>query len=267
MKELVNRIPIELTQLLNTYSKDLSDKRKYIGMIASEFRVQYKNSEYDGIRIRYNKKGTSFFFEIEYLLKVDLISWKFYPESKNSTKEKIYDRTIFEPVLKNNSLLSHLRLWKNNISEIDSLENPLDYFSVDNFIKYCAGEFIEEFDIHEQDEMLPLSHSNQKKVIYLINKQTEFLEIEISEISDSSSEKYNDLLISKKILVEIQENISRMTIAEIKRNWAFSLGAIRKWCESQYIKVLMADKSSNYELSRSLGSFIGGIFGIPKLES
>ena len=267
MKDLVNRIPIELTQLLNTFNKDLSEKRKAVEMTASEFRVRYNNSDYDGIRLRYSIKGTLFFFEIEYLLKGDLINWKFYPESKNSTREKKYDRTAISSVLKSNSLLSHLRLWKNNISEIEQLENPLDFFSVDSFIKFYAGEFIEEFEVDEQDEMFPLAKPKRDKVISLINIQTEFLESEISEISDVSSEKYNDLLLSKNILVEIQENISRMTVAEIKKNWAFSLGAIRKWCENKYIKFLMADKNSKYELSRSLGSFIGGIFGIPRLDS
>jgi hypothetical protein len=265
MKDLANRIPIELTQLLNNFNKELSEKRKSVEMAASEFRVRHNSADYDGIRLRYSLKGTLFFFEIEYLLKGDLINWKFYPESKNSTKEKKYDRTVISSVLKSNSLLGHLRLWKNNISEIEQLENPLDYFSVDSFIKFYAGEFIEEFDIGEQDEMLPLPQSKRDMVISLINIQAEFLGSEISEIDDKSSEKYNDLVVSKNILVEIQENISRMTVAEIKRNWAISLGAIRKWCENKYVEFLMADKNTKYELSRSLGSFIGGLFGIPRL--
>jgi len=266
MKDLVNKIPIELTQLLNSFNQDLSDKKKIIKMTASEFRVRYNNSEYDGIKILYKLIDTSFFIELDYLLKGDVISWRFYPQAKNSTKEKKIDWRSLETVLKGNILLNQLRTWKNIIAEIESLENPLEFFAIDDFIKFYAGEFIDEIVINEQDEKLPLSSSNKEKVINLIAKQSEFLEIEISEIEDSSSEKYNDLLISQKILGEIQENISRKTVAEIKRNWSISLGAIRKWCEDKYLKFLAADKSSNYELSRSLGSFIGGLFGFPRLD-
>lgn len=267
MKDLTYRIPIKLTKLLNSFNDDLLNRRNAIEMNATEFSVRLNGSDYDGIRIRYNHKFTTFYFELEYLLFADLISWKYFPRAANSTRVAKNERTSLESVLRNNKLLTHLRKWKNNLVEIESLENPLGFFITDDFIKFYAGEFIEEIVVHEQDEKLPLSYSNREKVIYFITKQIEFLKTEISEIKDLSSEKYNDLIVSQKILNEIQENISRMTVADIKRNWSISLGAIRKWCENQFINFLDADRNSKYDISRSLGSFVGGLFGIPKLDS
>lgn len=266
MIDLVNIIPIEYTILLNAFNKELNDKRHAVEMSASNFRVRLNNFEYEGIKIRYSQKNTTFFFEIDYLLKGDFINWKFYPFAKNSTKEKITERIILDNAIKKNELLSDLRLWRNNIIEIDKLENPLDFFKTDNFIKFYASEFIEEFNIEEQDEKSPLPTQYRKKILELLNKQIEFIKIELSGIEDIDSEKYQDLTTSQELLSEISENIPRMTIADIKRNWAIPLGAIRKWCEDQYLKFLILDNNSDYKLSRSLGSFIGGLFNLPQLE-
>lgn len=266
MNDLVKKIPIELTNLLNLFNEDLSDRRNLIEMNASEASVILNKSNYNAIKIKYQLKKTNFFFEIEFIPLQDYVKWSYYPHSTNSTKEKKRDIALLAEVIKRNELLDNLRQWKYIINETDELENPLNFFKTDPFIKFYAGEFIEEIQIDEEDKNRPLTSKQRAEFIELIKKQSDFLAIELSNIKDDTSEKFQDLTTSQRILTELSENIPRMTTAQVKQNWAISLGAIRKWCEDQFIKFLNIDKNTKYDLSRSLGSFIGGVFGIPKLD-
>ncbi len=88
MEDLVKKIPIQLTQLLNNFNTELSEFRNEIEMDSQDTRVRYSNTNYDGVKVRYQLKNSSFYFELEYLLKGDIVNWKFYPHAKHSTQEK-----------------------------------------------------------------------------------------------------------------------------------------------------------------------------------
>ncbi|MFK8038751.1 MAG: hypothetical protein AB8B74_10710 [Crocinitomicaceae bacterium] len=209
--------------------------------------------------------STNFFFEIAYLVKADTISWNFYPSSKDSTKDKKEDRVLLVNALQRKNLMNDFLRWKSNLVELETIDNPLEFFNIDDFVKFYAGEFIGEFVITEKDEIEPLSFAQKSRIIGLISKQSKFLDNEISTTTEMYPEKLNDLKVSKDVLEQILIDMPRMTVSEVKRNLALPLGAIRKWCEDKYIAFLLRDKESDYELSRSLGSFIGGLFGVPKI--
>ncbi|MCW3789803.1 hypothetical protein [Plebeiibacterium sediminum] len=114
MDDLVKKIPIELTQLLNSFNTELSEYRKNIEMNSHNIRVRYSNSDFDGVKIIYKQKNSSFYFELEYLLKGDYITWKYYPHAQHSTQEKNRARAKIDPAKTFKELLSSLRLWKNN---------------------------------------------------------------------------------------------------------------------------------------------------------
>lgn len=118
----------------------------------------------------------------------------------------------------------------------------------------------------ESDFRTPLSSALQILAIDMVDKQLEFISNEISVLGGDDPEKKNDLMIAKNILDKMKSDIPRMTIAEIKKSWSISLGAIRKWCGEKFVTFLKIDKSNGYDVSRMIGSFIGGALGIPKIE-
>ncbi len=142
-----------------------------------------------------------------------------------------------------------------------------NYFIIDNIIQFYSGEFLELVPIIEAEEKFPLSSRKQKLALKLIDDQCDFIDSQIKEISNTDSEEFNDLTIAKNILNEMKIKLPRMTIAEVKRNWSISFGAIQKWCGEKFIQFLKIDKANSHDISRTIGSFVGGVLGIPKIES
>ncbi|WP_289055067.1 hypothetical protein [Carboxylicivirga marina] len=158
--------------------------------------------------------------------------------------------------------MSQLRQWKNNLVQVNELENPLDYFQIDEFIRFYAGEIIDITPVEESDHIKPLSSEKQLVVIKLMNQQSEFISTEIENLEENEEDKKNDLILAQKILDKMKENISRMTIADIKKNWSISFGAIRKWCGERFLTFVKVDKANGNDISRMIGSFVGGILNI-----
>jgi hypothetical protein len=265
MDELIKLIPMELTKLLSTFNKELDEFQKVIEMSAIRAKINYNRTFYDGVRIRYKQKNTNLYFEIEYIFKSEYISWKYYPYQKHTTKEKNRPKKIIEEKNTFEELISSLRHWKNNLIAINELENPLEYFKADNLIKFYAGEVLDIIQITELDKKVPLSSKMQPLILKIIEKQKKFIAEEISNLKDEETEKKNDLIVANGFLDNMKENISRMTVAEVKNSWAITFGAIRKWCGEKFLDFVEFDKKNDNDISRMIGSFMGGFFGMPKL--
>lgn len=266
MIDLNSKLPIELTRLLNEFNKELSELKKEIVADASSQVIKYNNSKAEKIIFSYKKRNSNFFFEINFIVSKDIINWKFYPYNGTSTKPTAIGETNSNDSSVYTRLSNSLRSWLKIVTTVLQTENPLAFFEVDDFIRFYSNEILDEIPITEEENKFPLSSEKQKIAIDLINIQEKFLKKEIESIEDKTSEKYHDLQLSKKLIEKIKEELPRTTAAEVKRNWTISLGSIKKWCGEQFIKFLIADKQTNYDLSRTLGSFLGGVFGIPKIE-
>ncbi|MGE0020711.1 MAG: hypothetical protein AB7S72_13650 [Draconibacterium sp.] len=266
MLDLNFKLPLELTRTLNEFNKELSELRKDIIADASSKIITYNNSKSEQITFSYKTKNSNLFFDINFIVSRDLIHWKFYPYNNTSTKPTTIGETNANDSKVYNQLLDSLKSWLKIVKTVLQLDNPLTFFEIDDFIKFYSNEILDEIPISDEENKFPLSSEGQKKAIDLINIQEKFLIIEIEEIEDKTSEKYHDLELSRKLIEKIKEELPRTTVADLKRNWAISLGSIKKWCSEKFIQYLIADKQTNYDLSRTLGSFIGGVLGIPKIE-
>lgn len=262
MNELYKKIPIRLTQILNEFNIELKNYRKSIDLIFSSSTVQF-DKEYEKISIKYTIKNTEFYFKIDFVTEKDYINWDFYPNLKTSTKKKekgtvVTNESIYQELIKN---LTH---WNSKLTDIYSLENPMNFFS-DKFIEVYAYEVLEEIETVNHENEIPLPSKKQEKALLLLDKHKKFIEIEIKS-SNGNSEKIKDLEIAKKNITEIEENITRMTISEVKYKWAIAFGVIIKWSAEKFLKFVKLDRASGQDISRMLGSFIGGIFGVPKID-
>jgi hypothetical protein len=265
MEDLRNRIPLELTQTLNKFNKELDNIQSKVEMITETKSIRVDNSNREQIIIEYRIKNSKYFFNISFVDKLDKINWKYYPYNNTSTMPKSNGSSdsngdgIYERLGKT------LSLWRDIVSKVHELENPIDYFKVDKFIKFYSDEILIDFPVTEEQKQFPISSSKQEKAILLLAKQKEFLQKELEDLKDKSSEKYSDLKFSHSLVEKIEEELPRLTEEEVKRNWSISLGGIKKWCADKFFDFLIVDKASNYNFSRSLGSFFGGVFGAPNL--
>lgn len=266
MMDLNFKLPLELTRTLNEFNKELSELRKEIVGYASSKVITSNNSKSEQITFSYRNKNSNIFFDINFIVSRDIIHWKFYPYNNTSTKPTSIGETNANDSKVYIQLLDSLKSWLKIVKTVLQIDNPLTFFEIDDFIRFYSNEILEENPISEEESKFPLSSERQRKAIELINIQQKFLLNEIEGIEDKTSEKYHDLELSRKLIEKIKEELPRTTVADIKRNWAISLGSIKKWCSEKFIQYLIADKQTNYDLSRTLGSFIGGIFGIPKIE-
>lgn len=265
MEDLEKKIPIALTEILNKFNEQLSKIRNEISMEAS-FPDGGLNNQRQ-IIISYRLKGTDFYFNIYFTTTSDLIYWTYYPYTKASTKPtsvaqaNTIDHGVFS------RLMESLINWKQYIENYKDVENPIKFFSVDDFIKFYSDEILVEIPEFENESKFPLSSVRQVKALKLIERQIEFLDNEINNVQDHTSEIYYDLINSKKLIEKVREDMPRITATELKKNWAISLGYIKKWCTEKFISFLKIDKETDNELSRTLGSFIGGLFGVPKIDA
>jgi hypothetical protein len=267
MDELVKILPIQLSTTLLEIKKQLSDIKHEIISKKSIDEIVFETQKLKQVSIIYNIKDTEYFFSINFLKKRDLISWKFLPQNRTSTILYQSSHGDSNDSVVYNRLINDLNKWKGFVLEAYKIENPIDFFDIDNFIKFYSDEILAEYEPTPDELKYPLSTDKQLRAIELLNKQAEFIDQELREIEDNTSEQYNDLSHAKILTERIKENISRTTEAEVRRNWSISLAYIRKWCGEKFLQFLMLDKSTNYDLLRTLGSFMGGAIGIPKLES
>jgi hypothetical protein len=265
MIEITKKLPITLIEILNNFNEELSNFRRDVEMKSDIGEIRLNSTKYERVNIRYLLKNTSFYFEINFVLEGDFIDWNFYPHRQDSTKK--YSRARIG-VTSNvySELKNALTNWKKIITNISQLKNPLEYFDSDNFIEFYSGEILEQIPTTEEEEKYPLSSAKRKLAIELIDKQTKFIKKELSAVKDVNSDKYYDLLLAEKNLNELKEDLPRMTVAEVKRKWSISLGVIIKWCSGKFIKFTKMDGVSGHDISRTIGSFIGGVFGIPKID-
>ena len=265
MIDITKKLPISLITVLNDFNKKLIPFRKQTELNATSSKVNFNNTNHENIKTRYTIKNTSLFFEINFIIDGDYIDWNYYPETKDSSKRTAQKRIAF-----NNKtaelLLSELMKWEENISLISNLENPLEFFSKDKIIEFYSNEVHQKMTFNEHEEELPLASEKQELAITLIERQEKFLEIELKNIEDKTSEKYNDLKQAKDNLKELKENMSQMTVSEVKQKWSLSFGTIIKWSQKSFITFMNIDKASGNDISRLIGSFVGGVFGIPKIE-
>ena len=265
MKNLKDKIPVELTKILNEFNKELSKINVEIALDASSREISKQNNKYEQVTITYSVKESTFLFSIFFILDVDKIRWKFYPHNITSTRATNFSEKDSNSNGTFNQLKNSFTTWKNIIIQVRELQNPFDYFKVDKFLKFYSDEIITDLPITEDQNLLPMSSEKQKVAVKLLSQQKEFLQNELNEIVDKDSEKYADLNLAKSFVEKIEEELPRLTEEEVKRNWAISLAGIKKWCENKFLTFLSADKNTDYNLSRSLGSFIGGAFGFPNL--
>lgn len=265
MENIVKKIPIALTQILNKFNEQLTKIRNEINMEASLSNVGLNNQRQ--INISYRLKNTDYYFNIFFTTTTDLIYWTYYPYARTSTNST----SVAQVNISNSGVLPNLMNslinWKQHIEDFKCVDNPINYFLVDDFIKFYSDEIQEEIPEIENESIYPLSSAKQVKALNLIELQIEFINNEINDIGDQTSEKYYDLINSKKLIERIKEDLPRITVAELKRNWSISLAGIKKWCNEKFLQFLNMDKETEYDLSRSLGSFIGGILGVPKLDN
>ncbi|CAM3620059.1 hypothetical protein FLGE108171_06455 [Flavobacterium gelidilacus] len=265
MIDITKKLPISLITLLNNFNAKLIPFRKKTELIATTSRVNFNNSNYENIKTKYIIKDTNFFFEINFIIDVDLIYWQYYPETKDSSKKTSQRKILFDKK-SSSQLETELTKWEENISLIDKIENPLNFFSKDKIIEFYSKEIQQKISFNEFEDELPLASEKQELAIILIEKQEEFLEVELIEIEDITSQKYKDLSKAKDNLKELKENISQMTISEVKHKWSLSFGTIIKWSKNKFIIFMKIDKATGNDISRLIGSFLGGVFGIQKIE-
>lgn len=266
MIDLNSKIPFELIRTLNEFNVEFSGSKKDFVIDANSRVLNLSNSKFEQIVISYKKKNSDFFFAIFFTVSRDLINWKYYPYNNTSSRPTSTKENDSNDASVYKRLLSALKSWLQLVTNLIEIENPLRFFEIDDFIRFYSDEILTDFPISDEEKKFPLSSKKQQKAIDLINIQEKFIEKEIEKIEDKTSEKYQDLDLSRKLLERIKEEIPRKTAAEIKRNWSISLGGIKKWCSEKFIQFLIVDKQSNFDLSRTVGSFMGGVFGIPKIE-
>jgi hypothetical protein len=262
MNELYKKIPIKLTQILNAFNIELKSYKKSIDLVFSSETAQY-DKQYEKIIIEYKIKNTEFYFKVNFITEKDYINWDFYPNLETSTKKKEKGTTTTtENTYK--ELTENLTHWNSKLKDIYSLENPMIFFT-DKFIENYAFEILEEVETVNHEYEIPLPSKKQKMALLLLEKHKEFIEIEM-ENSKENSEKIKDLEVAKKNITEIEGNITRMTISEVKQKWSIAFGVIMKWSAEKFVKFVKIDKATGQDISRMLGGFIGGVFGIPKIE-
>lgn len=267
MEDLEKIIPYELTVTLNKFNVELSNIKNEVAMEASSTSVRTNNSNQTQVTIAYRIKNVNFYFIIYFIIGTDLIHWKYYPYNKTSTQPTTVGQVSTIDTAVFSRLMSTLISWKQLIENFRTIENPIKFFLVDDFVKFYSDEILDEMPENETEIRFPLSSAKQIKALQLIDLQIKFLDSEIINIEDHTSEKYKDLVNSKKLIEKIREDLPRITAAEVKKNWSISLAIIKKWCFEKFVLFLKMDKKNNYDLSRTLGSFIGGLFGFPKLDT
>lgn len=263
MKDLTKKIPIELTQTLNKFNNELEHLQSKIGLSAESKSVSAQNSNREQIVVSYQLKNSSYFFHINFVVELDLINWKYYPHNNTSTKTTTSSQINSNDNGAYKRLLNALQLWKNKVINVIEIEDPIDYFRVDKFIKFYSSEIIDEYPITEEQKQLPMPSERQKKALRLLGVQREFIQSELEDEKDINSDKYIDLNLAKELIEKIEEELPRLTEAEVKQNWSISLAGIKKWCENKFLTFLAADNNNDYSLSRSLGSFVGGALNLP----
>lgn len=264
MIDITKKLPISLIVILNDFNKKLVPFRKQTELNAISSKINLNNGHHEKIRIRYTIKN-SLFFEINFIIDVDYIDWNYYPETKDSSKKTVQKRIAFNDKTAE-LLLSELIKWEGNISLINNLKNPFEFFNKDKIIEFYSNEVHQKMTFNEHEDELPLASEKQEMAIVLIEKQEKFLEIELKNIDDNTSEKYKDLKYAKDNLNELKENMSQMTVSEVKKKWSLSFGTIIKWSKRNFITYMHIDKASGNDISRLIGNFVGGVFGIPKIE-
>tara|TARA_B110000879_G_scaffold6_1_gene6 strand:+ start:447 stop:1244 length:798 start_codon:yes stop_codon:yes gene_type:complete len=265
MIDITKKLPISLITLMNSFNDKLIPLRKQMELISTSNKVRLNSSDYENIKTKYIVKNSEFFFEINFLINGDYIDWNYYPNVKDSSKKSNQGRIAFDQKIYDR-LKSDLEKWEKNILVVNELSNPVEFFTKDKIIEFYSKEIIEKIPFNEYEEEFPLHSDKQDLAIILIDKQIKFIETELKGIKDKSSEKHQDLTNAKTNLSELKENMSQMTISEVKKKWSLSFGTIIKWLKAKFIQFLNIDKASGNDISRLIGGFIGGVFGVPKVE-
>lgn len=265
MIDITEKLPISLTTLLNKFNKKLIPYRKKIELSASSSSIALNRVTHESIKTKYTIKNSNFIFEINFIVNAGFIDWNYYPETENSSKKTVQRRIDFNKVASIRLANSFVK-WKENISLIDQLENPIDFFSKDKVIEFYSNEVQQKMHFNESENELPLASEKQELAITLIEKQEKFLQLELKKTEDKTSEKYQDLEKASNNLKELKENMPQMTVSEVKQKWSLSFGTIIKWSKKKFIEFMNIDKANGNDISRLIGSFLGGVFGVPKIE-
>ncbi|QZK89860.1 hypothetical protein K5V07_04910 [Flavobacterium sp. CHNK8] len=264
MKSITKYLPISLIKSLNSFNRLLADYRDVLEIDSTESKVTLNGAHTKEITIRYSLKESTSFFTIVFNPVVDYLSYNYYPNDIASSKTKktarhAYDQKMLEELERN------MEVWKNNLVELVNLKDPLDFFK-DTFIESYSAEIIDFVGGNSEMDYFPLSMAKQLKVIELIKEQQTFVEKQLNEIEDTSSEKFQDLNTSLIELEYIKENLPRMTNKDLKERWSSTFAVLIKWCGKQLAAWAKVDAENDGNISRSIGSLIGGIFGVPKIE-
>lgn len=264
MHKLMNKLPTALIELLNSFNNEIANLNDKVILKTEIGKRTLVKVVYEQILISYEIKSTDDYFMIEFIPKKDIIGWKYFPKNKMSSNGASVNLTAGSPNLYA-SLLSALNQWNVHVAQRINLENPLIYFDSDRFIRFYSAEILNEIKIKDSDKNYPVPFHQQEGIIEQLKVQTELLDSQI-KISEDNPEKLNDLKVSKEIAEKMIEELPRMTIEEVKVNWSLSLGGVLKWCGDKLLNVINLDSKNGNNISRSLGSFIGGLLGVPKIE-
>lgn len=264
MKSLTKDLPISLIKTLNNFNNSLRAYRDLLEIIATDSEISLNGQSDIEITIEYSLKNSTSYFSISFVPRFDYLSYNFYPNDVTSSKTKTTQRHAFDQKMLA-ELEKNLKVWQANLVELINLKDPLDFFN-DTFIESYSAEIIDFVGENPEKDHFPLTIEKQLKVIDLINEQTKFVQAQIEEIEDIKSEKFIDLNLSLSELEYIKENLPRMTSKDLKERWSSTFAVLIKWCGNQLATWAKIDAQNDGNISRSIGSLIGGIFGIPRLE-
>lgn len=264
--ENFNKIaPIFLIKTLNSFNEKLESKRQEVELSHSEMNVKLEGNNYNKLIITYRIKHTGFVFNVGYVIKKDFMSWSFYPHSELSSSS-----TARSLVTASENIYRALNIafdqWLSIILKTEILPNPLEHFKVDRFIKSYASEVLSHLSISPEEETAPVSIQNQHRLKVFFDKQLKFIELELKEEENENSEKSEDFKVAKTLLLEMKEEIPRMTAAEVKQKFTLSIAIIMKWCLDKFLLFIKLDSKQANDISRAIGSFVGGLLGIPKID-
>jgi hypothetical protein len=264
MKSISKYLPISLLRSLNDFNSKLIAYREEIEIISNEEKITFNKVSTSQVTIKYSVKDTNSYFEMIFMPNLDYLNYNYYPNEIISSKTKSTQKQAFdENVLK--ELNINLEKWKNNIVELLNLKDPLDFFK-DTFIESYSAEIIEFVGNNNEKEYYPLTIEKQIKVIELINEQKDFVETQMVELIDKDSDKYKELKDSLVDLEYIKENLSRLTVKELKEKWSSTFAVLIKWCGNKLAAFTRIDAQNDGNISRSIGNLIGGIFNLPRIE-
>jgi hypothetical protein len=264
MKSSTKHLPISLIKTLNSFNSSIIAFRDILEITSTEKTVTFNSAKYVEVTIKYSMKDTTSFFELSFVPIKDYLNYNYYPNEISSSKIFKIDKHVLDEKM-HTELEKHLTKWKNNLTELVNLKDPLDFFN-DTFVESYSAEIIDFVGDDVEKDYYPISFEKQLKVIALIIEQQDFVNSQIKEVTDETSEKFQDLNNTLIELEYIKENLPRMTSKELKERWSSTFAVLIKWCAKQLAVFAKIDAQNDGNISRVIGNLIGGIFNLPRME-